>query len=93
MLDSWAVLAYLGDEQTGQEVADIIASAQDQGTVLTMSIVSDPTGVRAPLEIGRVAVPHAPQSGRPARRHAIAGFATLYTTGAWCVATSLFEWR
>jgi uncharacterized protein len=40
VLDSWAVLAYLGDEQTGQEVADIIASAQDQGTVLTMSIVN-----------------------------------------------------
>ena len=31
VLDSWAVLAYLGDEQTGQEVADMIASAQDSG--------------------------------------------------------------
>lgn len=40
VLDSWAVLAYLGDEHSGQEVADIIASAQDQGTVLTMSIVN-----------------------------------------------------
>lgn len=40
VLDSWAVLAYLGDELSGQEVADIIASAQDQGTVLTMSIVN-----------------------------------------------------
>ncbi len=40
VLDSWAVLAYLGDEAPGEKVADIIASAQDEGAALTMSIVN-----------------------------------------------------
>jgi len=40
VLDSWAVLAYLGDEASGQEVADLITSAHENRTPMYMSIVN-----------------------------------------------------
>ncbi|MGH8675800.1 MAG: type II toxin-antitoxin system VapC family toxin [Burkholderiales bacterium] len=40
VFDSWAVLAYLGDEASGQEVADLIASAQEDRIPLYMSSVN-----------------------------------------------------
>lgn len=40
VLDSWAVLAYLGDEASGQEVANLIASAHDDRTSMYMSVVN-----------------------------------------------------
>lgn len=40
VLDSWAVLAYLEDENAGQQVADIITSAHEHGTPLMMSTVN-----------------------------------------------------
>ena len=40
VLDSWAVLAYLGDEASSQEVADLITSAHENRTPMYMSIVS-----------------------------------------------------
>ena len=40
VLDSWAVLAYLGDEASGQEVADLIAGAHENRIPMCMSIVN-----------------------------------------------------
>ena len=40
VLDSWSVLAYLEDEPAGQQVADIIANAHENGTPLMMTVVN-----------------------------------------------------
>lgn len=40
VLDSWAVLAYLGGEASGQEVADLITSAHEDRTPMVMSIIN-----------------------------------------------------
>ncbi len=40
VLDSWAVLAYLEDENSGQKVADLIGDAHEHGTPLLMSVVN-----------------------------------------------------
>jgi len=40
VLDSWAVLAYLEDEESGQKVADLIADAHEHGIPLFMSVVN-----------------------------------------------------
>jgi ribonuclease VapC len=40
VLDSWAVLAYLGDEASSQEVADLIADAHENRIPLVMSSVN-----------------------------------------------------
>ena len=40
VLDSWAVLAYLGDEESGQEVADLITNAHEHRIPMVMSIVN-----------------------------------------------------
>jgi predicted nucleic acid-binding protein len=40
VFDSWAVLAYLGGEATGQEVADLITSAHETRIPMSMSIIN-----------------------------------------------------
>ena len=40
VFDSWAVLAYLGDELSGQMVADLISSAHENRIPMYMSIVN-----------------------------------------------------
>jgi uncharacterized protein len=40
VLDTWAVLAYLADEGAGERVADIIATAHEEGTPLMMTTVN-----------------------------------------------------
>ena len=40
VFDSWAVLAYLGDEASGQEVADLIAGAHEDRIPMYMSSVN-----------------------------------------------------
>ena len=40
VLDSWAVLAYLGGEATGEEVADLMASAHETRIPMYMSIIN-----------------------------------------------------
>ncbi len=40
MLDSWAALAYLGDEASAREVADLIANAHENRIPMYMSIVN-----------------------------------------------------
>ena len=40
VLDSWAVIAYLGDENAGDKVAEIMASAHENKTPLKMSIIN-----------------------------------------------------
>ena len=40
VLDSWSVLAYLEDEPSGQQVADLIADAHESGTPLMMTVVN-----------------------------------------------------
>lgn len=40
VLDSWAILAYLGDEKSAQEVADLITSAHENRTPMVMSVVN-----------------------------------------------------
>ena len=40
VLDSWAVLAYLGGEASGEEVADLITSAHENRTPMYMSIIN-----------------------------------------------------
>ena len=40
VLDSWAVLAYLGDEASGQAVADLITSAHESRIPMYMSMVN-----------------------------------------------------
>lgn len=40
VLDSWAVLAYLGDEAASQEAAELIASAHESRTPMYMSSIN-----------------------------------------------------
>ncbi len=40
VLDSWAVLAYLGDEASGQRVADLITNALEDRIPMCMSVVN-----------------------------------------------------
>ena len=40
VLDSWAMLAYLGGESSGQEVADLIAGAHESGIPMCMSVIN-----------------------------------------------------
>ncbi len=40
VLDSWAVLAYLGDEASGQEIANLITSAHEDRVSMHMSVVN-----------------------------------------------------
>ena len=40
VFDSWAVLAYLGGEATGQEVADLITSAHENRFPMYMSVIN-----------------------------------------------------
>lgn len=40
VLDSWAALAYLGDEASGQEIADVITSAHENRISMYMSVVN-----------------------------------------------------
>jgi predicted nucleic acid-binding protein len=40
VFDSWAVLAYLGDEASSQEVADLIAGAHENRVPMFMSTVN-----------------------------------------------------
>ncbi len=40
VLDSWAILAYLGDETAGAAVAELIADAQESDTPLFMSAIN-----------------------------------------------------
>jgi len=40
VLDSWAVLAYLGGEASGQEVADLIADAHERGIPMCMPVIN-----------------------------------------------------
>lgn len=40
VFDSWAVLAYLGGEASGQEVADLIADAHESGIPMYMSVIN-----------------------------------------------------
>ena len=40
VFDSWAVLAYLGDEASGREVADLITSAHEGRIPMYLSIVN-----------------------------------------------------
>jgi predicted nucleic acid-binding protein len=40
ILDSWAVLAYLEDESSGQKVADLMSGAHEHGIPLLMSVVN-----------------------------------------------------
>ncbi|MEW6094529.1 MAG: type II toxin-antitoxin system VapC family toxin [Chloroflexota bacterium] len=40
VLDSWAVIAYLEDEPSGQQVADWIASAHEEGIPIYMTVVN-----------------------------------------------------
>lgn len=40
VLDSWSVIAYLEDEPSGQQIADLIASAHEDGIPVTMCVVN-----------------------------------------------------
>jgi predicted nucleic acid-binding protein len=40
VLDTWAVVAYFEDEPSGEQVADLIADAQESGASLAMSVVN-----------------------------------------------------
>ena len=40
VLDSWAVLAYLGGEAAGQEVADLITDAHENHIPMHMSVIN-----------------------------------------------------
>lgn len=40
VLDSWAVMAYLEDEPSGEKIADILADAHEEGTPLLMSVIN-----------------------------------------------------
>lgn len=40
VFDSWAILAYLGDEAAAQEVADLITSAHETRMPMFMSVVN-----------------------------------------------------
>lgn len=40
VLDSWAVIAYLEDEPSGQKIADLIANAHEEGIPVSMTVVN-----------------------------------------------------
>jgi ribonuclease VapC len=40
VLDSWSVIAYLEDEPAGQQVADLIAQAHEDGIPIRMTVVN-----------------------------------------------------
>lgn len=40
VLDTWAVIAYLEDEPSAQEIADLIASAHEEGLPVYMTVVN-----------------------------------------------------
>jgi predicted nucleic acid-binding protein len=40
VLDTWSVVAYFEDEPSGEQVADLIADAQENGASLAMSVVN-----------------------------------------------------
>lgn len=40
VLDSWAVMAYLEDEPSGEKIADILADAHEERTPLLMSVIN-----------------------------------------------------
>ena len=40
VLDTWSVVAYFEDEPSGEQVADLIADAQESGVSLAMSVVN-----------------------------------------------------
>lgn len=40
VLDSWAVMAYLEDEPSAEQIADIIADAHESNTPLLMTVVN-----------------------------------------------------
>jgi predicted nucleic acid-binding protein len=40
VLDSWALLAYLQDEPSGEKVADLMADAQEDGVPCLMTVVN-----------------------------------------------------
>jgi ribonuclease VapC len=40
VLDSWSIIAYLEDEPAGQQVADIIADAHEDGIPVMMTVVN-----------------------------------------------------
>lgn len=40
VLDTWSVVAYFEDEPAGEQVADLIADAQESGASLAMSVVN-----------------------------------------------------
>ncbi len=40
VLDSWSVIAYFGDEPSGQQIADLIASAHEEGIPVYMCVVN-----------------------------------------------------
>ncbi len=40
VFDSWAVMAYLGDESSAEKIADIIADAHDDGIPLLLTIIN-----------------------------------------------------
>ncbi|MEW6286712.1 MAG: type II toxin-antitoxin system VapC family toxin [Chloroflexota bacterium] len=40
VLDTWAVIAYLEDEPSAQEIADLIANAHEEGIPVYMTVVN-----------------------------------------------------
>jgi predicted nucleic acid-binding protein len=40
VLDSWAILAYLGDEPSGEKIADLLADAHENDLPLLLSVVN-----------------------------------------------------
>jgi len=40
VLDTWAVIAYLEDEPSAQKIADLIASANEEGVPVSMTVVN-----------------------------------------------------
>ena len=40
VFDSWAILAYLGDEKSAQEIADLITNAHENRLPMTMSVIN-----------------------------------------------------
>ena len=40
VLDSWAIMAYLQDEPSGEKIADMIADAKEDGRLLLMSVIN-----------------------------------------------------
>ena len=40
VLDSWAIMSYLGGEPSAEKVADILADAHDEGIPLFMTVVN-----------------------------------------------------